>query len=622
MSLDTIINMSITALSKAPSVEGFGTPLIAAFHEKWTDRRVKEYGAETELLDDGFATTDAVYQMAQTIKSQNPCPQTFKLGRRAVVHATKLDPSTHTATGDIDAYVIDSKPFYFKVTSTENGNKALVCAALRTAAAAALPGYIVTTDSDAVFIVAPGGLVPAKASLLTAGLDPTSHTTTGNVLSCTVDGHAVSYTVLLAANGSKPLVCAGLLAAANAALSSLGYVCFTDSDKVYITKPVGTAPTIASLVLLANTPTTFSNFTVTPELLGPPQQSVKLIPTNLSAGFTYNGKIAGKTLLYAVGSGDAGDLEDVCSALGTVVSAMGLDATIDVNVGDVTITVTTAGTILSYALDPSMKLKDITTDTGLAGDLAAIMDEDDDWYGLVLDTNNTDTILEAAAVIEAHRKICIVQSADWDVKDSAQTDDVASTLMLNGYSRTALLYHDKIGGVAWAAAGLMSGRLAWDPGIETWAFKEIKTVPTVKLKPGEESAILNKNASHYTSVAKLPIFYEGKAGDGSFMDTIRGIDWLYARIREAIFRMLMNNRKVPFTDGGVDAIKMVIMGILIQGTKIGLLADTPAPVVTGPKVADVDASLRINRILPDIKFQAQLAGAIHRIRGIQGTISI
>ncbi len=622
MSLDTIINMSITALSKAPSVEGFGTPLLAGFHEVWTDRRVKEYGSESEMLDDGFATTDSLYQMALAVKSQNPCPQTFKVGRRAILHVTTLDPTTHTATGDILAYVIDGKPFFFKVTVTENGSDSLVAAAVNAAATAALPGYAVTDDGDVVTIRAPGGLVPTKASLLTAGLDPLTNLATDTVLSCTVDGHAVSYTVLLAANGSETLVAAGLLAAANAALASLGYVCFTDGDLVYISKPNGTAPTIAALVLLTNTPTTFSNLTVAAATIDPPLQSVQIIPTNLSTGFVYGGKIAGKTLSYTVSGGDAGSLANVCTALGTVLAGLGLAASIDVNTTDVTVTATSPGVILSYAVDATLKLKDVTTDSGLAGDLAAIMDEDDDWYGLLLDTNNADSILEAAGVIEAHRKICLVQSADWDIKDSGQTDDIASTLQLDNYSRTGLMYHDKIGGIAWAAAGMLAGRLAWDPGIETWAFKDIKGVPSTKLKTGEESAILNKNASHYTSVAKLPIYFEGKAGDGSFMDTIRGIDWLYARIREAVFRALTNNRKIPFTDGGVDALRMVIMGILIQGTKVGLLADTPAPLVTAPKVADVDASLRINRIMPDIKFTAQLAGAIHRLRGIQGTISI
>jgi len=78
--LEDIIDLQITVTDKAPSKANFGIPLIAAYHTAWLDR-VREYSNADDLLDDGFTTAHAVYNAAVAIKSQNPSPKTFKVGR-------------------------------------------------------------------------------------------------------------------------------------------------------------------------------------------------------------------------------------------------------------------------------------------------------------------------------------------------------------------------------------------------------------------------------------------------------------------------------------------------------------------------------------------------------------
>jgi hypothetical protein len=68
-------------------------------------------------------------------------------------------------------------------------------------------------------------------------------------------------------------------------------------------------------------------------------------------------------------------------------------------------------------------------------------------------------------------------------------------------------------------------------------------------------------------------------------------------------------------------IKSVLFAVLKDGIRAGGLSSDPAPEVTAPAVADVDSITKAGRILPDVKFTATLAGAIHNLE-ISGTLSV
>ena len=60
--------------------------------------------------------------------------------------------------------------------------------------------------------------------------------------------------------------------------------------------------------------------------------------------------------------------------------------------------------------------------------------------------------------------------------------------------------------------------------------------------------------------------------------------------------------------------------MIAEGIQVGGLADAPAPIVTVPNVLNIDPAVRATRVLPDITFEARLAGAI-MYAGISGTVS-
>lgn len=114
---------------------------------------------------------------------------------------------------------------------------------------------------------------------------------------------------------------------------------------------------------------------------------------------------------------------------------------------------------------------------------------------------------------------------------------------------------------------------------------------------------------------------------GEYIDVIRGRDWLTARLRERIFGLLANVRKVPYTQGGIDQVVSQVDAQLREGIGAGYLSgDIPEGqelpfIVTAPEIGDISQADKIARLLPDVAFTATLAGAIHAVE-INGTIQV
>jgi hypothetical protein len=173
---------------------------------------------------------------------------------------------------------------------------------------------------------------------------------------------------------------------------------------------------------------------------------------------------------------------------------------------------------------------------------------------------------------------------------------------------------------AWASLLLPT-----DPGSSTWKFHTLagQTVsPTSALSPAEESIALGKNANLYTNLGGSGSTQEGVMASGRFTDIQRGIDWLEARIGEAITATLKaasdQGSKIPYTDAGVSAFEAVIASVLDLGFRNGLLGpllDDSGDIyrILIPKVADQQVNDRVARYFPGITAECQLAGAVHSV---------
>jgi hypothetical protein len=95
MSLDDLVNITITRETAAVSRAGFGYGLILGVHMK-TLNRVDWYSRSTwstEMVADGYETTDAIYLAVQRYFAQSPCPTQVAVGR---IHADRITVAIDT----------------------------------------------------------------------------------------------------------------------------------------------------------------------------------------------------------------------------------------------------------------------------------------------------------------------------------------------------------------------------------------------------------------------------------------------------------------------------------------------------------------------------------------------
>lgn len=260
-------------------------------------------------------------------------------------------------------------------------------------------------------------------------------------------------------------------------------------------------------------------------------------------------------------------------------------------------------------------------DATYAAALNAIAAEQSDWYVLLAATVTKADVLAIAAWVEAEKKLYLTRSAEAEVLDPNDVDDIATGLKGLGYERTTVIYHGLVSAVDQYADAAWAGEcLPFDPGSQTWAFKTLAGVTADNLTTANANAVFGKNANTYQVKGGVSITREGKVSSGEYIDIIRGLDWLEARLQETIYSLLVNKRKVPYDDSGITLIAAAVDGVLDEAERAGVLIPGSG-VVTAPKYADISSANKIARNLPDINFTGLLQGAIQKVR-IEGVVSL
>jgi hypothetical protein len=107
--------------------------------------------------------------------------------------------------------------------------------------------------------------------------------------------------------------------------------------------------------------------------------------------------------------------------------------------------------------------------------------------------------------------------------------------------------------------------LPYDPGSWTAAFKEIAGVPAGAYTGTQRTNLTGKNGNFYEPTAGTNIAWEGKSAQGQFIDITQFVDWLEARLAEAIFEKLVNAKKIPYTAKGIAVIEGAVRQVLKTG---------------------------------------------------------
>ena len=356
----------------------------------------------------------------------------------------------------------------------------------------------------------------------------------------------------------------------------------------------------------------------------PYTQIIHLTPIDTTEDFVYTGTVDGLTWTYTVQAADTINL--ICVGIKDAINglASGPTAAEDPAAPSATKVISTAASGVLHAYEDmndraDLEIVDVTADPGIATDLAAIQNVDADWYGLQLDSQSEAEVKAAAAWVETLRKVQVYASQDSDILDAAVLTDIVSDLQTASYDRTFGGYHPKP--MSYPGAAWMGEVFPKDPGSATWMFKTLTGIDTYELTSTELAALEGKAGNWYRELGGVGITGNGIVASGEFIDIIRGIDWLTARLQERIFGVLVNSDKIPFTDPGIAVVEAEVRAQLQEAIGVGLIAADPAPVVTVPKASDVSTANKTARTLPSVEFSATLAGAIHLVE-ITGVVSV
>lgn len=334
-----------------------------------------------------------------------------------------------------------------------------------------------------------------------------------------------------------------------------------------------------------------------------------------------------KTITYTKGGSDTTSLiADGLSAL--ILADADIGTSIEATSTASTIPVTPkAGISLTFVGSETAEMtvtKDGLEDLTLT--MTKITDVFTDFFFINCESRLDADILKLAGYAESNKKIYAVAKYDILVPDTAQTTDILSQLKALQYDQTLFQSVDSMAKdkelQECAAIGSMANL---DPGSSTLFGKTLTGASVSDFSTTQEFAIESKNGNYYVYAAGVGFFFDGSMVSGQFFDTIRGALWLEARMEEDLFFLIKQKSdlglKIPYDDSGIAMVSIVMRRRLDDAVRIGYLTSAPEYTIIPPDLDTISDVDKAARLLPNMQFEATLAGAFHKII-IRGYVSV
>ena len=255
---------------------------------------------------------------------------------------------------------------------------------------------------------------------------------------------------------------------------------------------------------------------------------------------------------------------------------------------------------------------------------------DNDWYYLMTDRDDDEyvsalakcaeasepTEAELGAGVEDHRKFYMGQTAN---KNFACLT-----------ARAAVIYTDEAFISEEPDASYTGNVAPFYPNSVTWKFKRpqdgnapasagIKLITLPKLTEGERDQLLENHVNFLTEEYKRQYVKDGTCLNGEFIDVVLGGDWVANRMRNLLYDILLANATINYDDAGFGLVATAVLQALAEAVDLGIIAKDPESkagvyTVNIPKYAESTEEQRRNRTMPDITWEALLAGAVHQVK--------
>lgn len=316
---------------------------------------------------------------------------------------------------------------------------------------------------------------------------------------------------------------------------------------------------------------------------------------------------------YTYTSGTSATATSIVTGLKT---AIGTPAGITVS-GTTTLVVepTAPGTAWSVKASSNLTQANTTPTETYVDALAAVTVVNDVWYALVADTHVVADVMALATAIQARRKIFGTSTQD---SNFTSPTHIGAQLDADSLNRTFWIYLAQAD-TDYPEAAWIGAQLPYTPGSNDWDFKRAAGVTVSNVSDNQRTNIRAINGNMYTTVAGLNMFQDGNMSDGTPIDEIVFIDWLYARLQEGIFFRLANSLKVPFTNPGLLRVENEIRSVLAQAETNGGI--DRGWTVSTPDVLAISPTLRAQRTAGTFVFRARLQGSVRKVI-INGFLSL
>ncbi len=644
MSTEPVIEVEITIDSTGTPRAGFGTGLIASHNATWPER-TRDYASTVELAVD-WGTTTPEYRCGAAIFAQENPPELVKIGRVAstvtqqyVVEVEEVaDAHLYSIGVEGEGFDEDDAQYTSDSTATkaeiQNGLVDALNAVTDKNYTAAFGALVV---ADQTFVAeADDETMTAANALVVANQDFTADNTT-EIFTKAAHGRSTGDGPVQVSNGG------GALPTGLAALTDYWFIRI-DANTFYFATTLANALASTHLSISDNgTGTqTYADTTETRSVVehglstgdGPVRVSNAggALPTGLLAATDYWFiRMGVYTFKLAL------SLDDALAGTAIAISTDGTGTQTMSDTAD-TVSPSSAFTVTGnaagdwFSLDVAVKdLSRVSIfQSHAAGtldvDLAAILEEDDEWYCLLTLYNSHDYVKEAAAWAETNGRIYVFDANDseailtaFDIDAPTATDTFGELCALN-YKRTMFSYHPRP--AAFFAAAWMGDWLPTTPGEATAALKTLVGVETTKLNSTLRGRLEDRRASAYLRVGGRGITWESKVPntDYEFLDVTRNIDYMKDGIAAVGYDIIAGAKIIPFTPSGIAQVAGGVLGFLTgEATDNGVLDREQAPNVIPPKFESISTADKKSRRLRRLKFNARLSGAIHAA-AIEGTV--
>ena len=614
MSLETFVVADVSLSNVAgPTLANLNTGILVGYHNHYPEL-VKSYTTSsmlTDMVSDGFATTEPLYLMAEKYSSAPVAPAQCCIGRRALAPFQSIQMTCTDGTV--------GHSYEFIVVSSLGVST--LCSYTNVVAAGASLDSSTLISVGSPDITFGGAVSAAKGALLTFGTQPGVYYALSAIVSSSTAG-------ILTANYEGPApIDETTTVTIVTPLSPTGDAINGNATVATSATTVGAVLAGDSIVFWKQPGTVYTVFAVT---------SAHIVLTSPYTGLTDSTSVMSRVCTAATA---AAALETQMAALSNIGTPSVSGAVISLARTDGGLTDIQAWLANGFG---NIQLEDITADPGIVADLQAIQAFDGGaWYAISLDSNSGAEI-QAASVgfiqpTGNGGKIGFFNNSDY--KNWGQildltvypATDIFSALDDQSISRVFLQQNNQ-SLLNYAGAATNGQALGMNPGTYTLAYKTLPGVPAdsdqtlpdgtpgtgyLNTMTASDPGTGGKNGNYYKNVAGENWLWPGTAPSGEFFDIVVSIDWLCVNIQGAVVAKMASLPKVPFTDIGIQTLVSALRGVLTlaSSTQYQILVpngvDPTRPIViTAPTAASLTPAQRALRALPGFSWSAGLQGAI------------